>query len=70
MALVRISAFNFAAFGRPVPDARIFVLGRPLATLEHLEDQVERVKQEILKRHEARTSGYTLPKNIKTTKEK
>ena len=39
-------------------------------TLEHLEDQVERVKQEILKRHEARTSGYILPKNIKTTKEK
>lgn len=33
MALVRISAFNFAAFGRPVAGARIFALGQPHATL-------------------------------------
>jgi hypothetical protein len=33
MALVSISAFNFAAFARPIPGARIFALGEAHATL-------------------------------------
>ena len=33
-------------------------------TMDHLETQVERVKQEILKRYEDRANGYIAPKQV------